>query len=201
MAHINPDDAKRRLRQEARQAREGADPQGRAAADKALARAVAAGAAFNAASMVLAYYSAGSEVDTHGLIAEALRCGKTVALPRCRRGERAMDWHIIASLDDAAPGYCGIPEPADDPLTRIDPSVFTADTLALVPGLLFDARGFRLGYGGGYYDRFLAQFPGVALGLARKGQLVESLAALGALDAFDRPVNLLATEQGVRATG
>ena len=193
--------AKQHLRARARNAREEVDEQGRRAADEALGHVVAASAAFAAAPVVLSYYSVGSEVDTHGLIAEALRRGKTVALPRCRHGERAMDWHIIASLDDVAPGYCGIPEPADDPLTRIDPSAFTAGTLALVPGLLFDARGFRLGYGGGYYDRFLAQFPGVALGLARKGQLVESLAALGALDAFDRPVNLSATAQGVRATG
>lgn len=69
--------------------------------------------------------------------------------------------------------------------------------IALVPGLAFDRAGFRIGYGGGYYDRFLAGFPGTSIGLAREQFLAESLEQLGALDTFDQPVDYIATESGL----
>ena len=65
--------------------------------------------------------------------------------------------------------------------------------LALVPGLAFDAAGFRLGYGGGFYDTFLPNFPGTSIGLIRACQLVERLAVR---DVHDAPVNIVALEQG-----
>lgn len=69
--------------------------------------------------------------------------------------------------------------------------------IALVPGLVFDRMGFRLGYGGGYYDCFLADFPGISIGLVREQFLVESLAQQGVLDGFDQPVDCIATENGL----
>lgn len=73
--------------------------------------------------------------------------------------------------------------------------------LVLVPGLAFDCRGFRIGYGGGYYDRFLAKFPGKTIGLVREAFLLDSLEALGVIDCFDMPVACLGTEKGVLPTG
>lgn len=188
---------KAQLRAAARAARDATPADERAAADAAIAQAVLESNAFAQAPCVLTYCSMGSEVDTHAIIREALRRGKTVALPRCRRGERALDWHVIEQLEDAVPGYFGIREPADDPATLLDPTSCGPDALALVPGLLFDDEGFRLGYGGGFYDRFLPSFPGNAMGLAREAQRVESLQSLDGVDALDCPIHLLATEHGI----
>lgn len=190
---------KAQLRTTARAARDAMPADERAAADAAIARAVLESDAFTQAPCVLTYCSMGSEVDTHAIIREALQRGKTVALPRCQRGEGLMNWHAIGRLEDAAPGYFGIREPADDSATLLDVCTCGPEALALVPGLLFDDEGFRLGYGGGYYDRFLAIFPGRTLGLARETQRVRSLAALGAREAFDLPVQLIATERGIFA--
>ncbi|WP_165170164.1 5-formyltetrahydrofolate cyclo-ligase [Adlercreutzia sp. ZJ242] len=66
--------------------------------------------------------------------------------------------------------------------------------LAIVPGLAFDAQGFRIGYGGGFYDAFLAAFPGTSVGLCREASLLPSLRAQGALDAHDRPVDIVLAE-------
>lgn len=185
---------KKQLRAEARARREGLSAAYRTQADAAIAARVAASDAFSKAPLVLAYCSVGSEVDTRALIREALRRGKVVALPRVVPGTRMMTWHAIGSLADAAPGFAGIPEPADEDATRLD--VASADTraLALVPGLIFDRQGFRLGYSGGFYDTFLSIFPGRSLGLIREQQLIDDLGKHGACEPFDRPVELVATE-------
>lgn len=185
---------KKQLRAEARTLREGLGAAYRAQADAAIAARVAASDAFVTSPLVLAYCSLGSEVDTHVLIQEALRRGKVVALPRVVPGTRTMAWHAIGSLADTAPGFAGIPEPADDAATRIDAAGADARALALVPGLIFDRQGFRLGYGGGFYDTFLSTFPGRSLGLIREQQLIDDLGKHGAREPFDRPVELVATE-------
>lgn len=185
---------KKQLRAEARALREGLNAAYRTRSDAAIATRVAASDAFAEAPLVLAYYSVGSEVDTHVLIQEALGRGKVVALPRVVPGTRTMAWHAIGSLADAAPGFAGIPEPADDAATRIDATAVDKCALALVPGLIFDTHGFRLGYGGGFYDAFLSTFPGRSLGLIREQQFIGDLEKRGAREPFDQPVNLIATE-------
>lgn len=174
-------------------------PEERAAVDAAIARHVVESSLFRDATAVFTYVSVGSEVDTRALIRAALGCGKLVAVPRCVPGTRLMEWHRIDSLDDLHPGAFGIPEPIPSAETLVDPSA-SSPALALVPGLAFDRAGFRIGYGGGYYDRFLAQFPGAALGLVREAFLLPSLAALDVLDPFDQPVSWFATEQGLHPT-
>lgn len=67
--------------------------------------------------------------------------------------------------------------------------------LALVPGLAFDAAGFRLGYGGGFYDTFLPTFPGTSMGLCRAAQLADHLPH----EDYDMPVDEVVTEHGLRA--
>lgn len=199
-AHLTTN-GKKPLRQQAQALRDSLDPPTRMAADRAMAQAVIESSLFSRAPLVLAYCSFGSEVDTHTLIEEALRQDKEVALPRCLPGTGLMTWHTITSLSDLAPGYGGILEPPDNPATLLDPWTTDSHALALVPGLLFDDAGYRLGYGGGYYDRFLAFFPGTSLGLTRTVQCVPDLHAQGAIESFDQPVDWVADEAGLRSSG
>lgn len=122
------------------------------------------------AGSVFVYVSAGSEVGTHELIAALLAKGMAVAVPRVTSEPGVMQAIRIHALDDFAPGRFGIPEP-----TTHEPFNETPD-LALVPGLAFTRTGTRLGQGGGYYDRYLAQHPATyKIGLCFNEQLADEL--------------------------
>lgn len=172
--------------------REGLSAGERRALDEAIARNVAALPEFAAADAVFTYLSFGAEVDTRGLIQRAWDAGKTVCLPRVVPGTREMRWYTAGSLDGLVRSPFGVEEPPDDPTREVLPADF-ARPVALVPGLAFDREGFRLGYGGGFYDTFLPAFPGTSVGLIRACQLVDRLSVR---DIHDAPVNIVALEQG-----
>lgn len=180
------------MRAQFKAVREGLIPGERGAIDEAIARNVAALPEFAAADAVFTYLSFGAEVDTRGLIQRAWEAGKTVCLPRVVPGTREMRWYAVESLDRLVRSSFGVEEPPDDPSREVRPADF-ARPVALVPGLAFDREGFRLGYGGGFYDTFLPNFPGTSIGLIRACQLVERLAVR---DVHDAPVNIVALEQG-----
>lgn len=98
---------------------------------------------------ILIYASYGSETDTYSIIRKLLESGKSVAVPRCL-GNGIMEFIYIKSLDELSAGAFGIPEPSGN--CR---AVINQDTVCIVPALSFSPDGTRLGYGGGYYDRFL----------------------------------------------
>ncbi len=100
---------------------------------------------------LLAFVSFGSEVDTRILIQEALAEGKTVYCPRVEENE--MIFHRIFSLEDLKPGYRGILEPAKE-AEKLDQAEMAG--LLLMPGTVFDTGRNRIGYGKGFYDRFMA---------------------------------------------
>ena len=83
---------------------------------------------------------------------QAIRDGKRVAVPKVIGDE--MVFIYIEDLSGIEDGYCGIPEPVEDGPVAEDPTA-----LVLMPGLAFDPQGHRIGYGGGFYDRFLASEP------------------------------------------
>lgn len=188
---------KQRLRDWARTVRTKLGEAYRTQADAMTARHVVASKPFLHAPVLFAYYSVADEVDTLDIMDTALRLGKTVLLPRCVPAERLMNWHRIRTLDDVEPGYSGLYEPADDMATQVDPLKAPPTALALVPALTVDQYGFRLGYGGGYYDRFLTAFPGVSMALMRKPQRVENMVELMAVAPRDRRVQAVADETGV----
>nr|WP_275060811.1 5-formyltetrahydrofolate cyclo-ligase [Enorma phocaeensis] len=149
---------------------------------------------------VFTYLSFGSEVDTRSLVRALLSEGVAVALPRCVPGLRELAWHGVRGLDGLVRNSFGIDEPPADPSTLAAPSDYV-HPVALVPGLAFDETGYRLGYGGGYYDRFLAEFPGSSIGLCRRAQLLASLADEGAVGPYDVPVNQVVSEIGLVRVG
>lgn len=191
--------AKAALRRRFRAARAALDPACRAHVDAAIAARVAASPAFERAAVILTYLSFGAEVDTRELIRAAWRAGKVVAVPRVL-GPHELGWYRIDSFDGLERSPHGMEEPAPDPQRAVDPqdAFHAARMLALVPGLAFDRAGYRLGYGGGFYDAFLRGFPGTSLGLCRAASLVPSLGSLGAREPHDMPVARVVTENADR---
>lgn len=168
----------------------------RARIDEAIAQGFLSTPAYGQAVVIQAYLSLGAEVDTRQIIARAWADGRTVALPRCVPHTRRMEWHVVEGLDALVRSPFGVDEPADDPSTLLPEGAGPA--VAIVPGLTFDAVGYRLGYGGGFYDTFLASFRGASVGLCREGQMSDGLASLGILDVHDRAVDVVVTEVDVR---
>lgn len=187
-------EAKKDLRARMRAVRSGLGPEVRARVDRDICERVCGLAEWQGASVVLPYLSFGAEVDTRTLIARAWEAGKRVALPRCVEGTRQMRWYVVETIDGLERSRLGVEEPPADPARELDPTCAGASALALVPGLAFDPEGFRIGYGGGYYDAFLASFPGVRVGLCREAQLVASLRDEGVLETHDLPCDLVVSE-------
>jgi len=149
--------------------------------------------AFVNAATVFTYVSFRSEVPTHLLLAQCLARGKTIVVPRTRPKERELELFTITEPEkDLSPGYCNIPEP--DPHKSVPANEGTIDVV-LLPGSVFDEQGGRLGYGGGYYDRFLARetVQAIRIGLAYELQVVRELPLLP----HDQLVHILVTEQRI----
>lgn len=136
-------------------------------------------------SSLLLYYGVGREPDTAPLLEALLSQGKLPALPRCLPGGK-MEARRYLGHARLVPNSFGIPEPDGD-----CPTVSREElSLILVPGLSFDERGFRLGHGGGYYDRYLERFGGLTVALCRDKLLFPALP----IEKHDRPVHRILTE-------
>lgn len=153
---------------------------------------LASTAEFAAARVVMLYLSMPSEVDTSPLALKAWQAGKTVVVPKVSWDQRRMLPVEINSLTDhMTTSGPGVREPIEGkpvPVDFID--------LVVVPGLGFSEKGYRIGRGMGFYDRFLAQaeFIGTSCGLAFNEQIVENLPVLD----HDIPLSMLVTDRGIR---
>ena len=117
-----------------------------------LGELLAGSPAYREADTIYGYLPYNQEVRTVPMLERALREGKRVAVPKVYGEE--MRFIYLTDLTKVAKGYSGIPEPIEDGLVADDPHA-----LVLMPGLAFDPQGHRIGYGGGFYDRFLASEP------------------------------------------
>jgi len=164
----------------------------RMAKSEAIARRLSEWGEFAGARTVLAFISTRSEALTEPIVAAALAAGKVVGAPRTLLAQKRLDFRQIRGLaQELAPGPFGILEPnAQAP--RLEPA---AASLILVPGLAFDEQGYRLGYGGGFYDRLLAnpEVHATVVGIAFEEQIIERLPH----GESDRPVDWLATERRI----
>jgi 5-formyltetrahydrofolate cyclo-ligase len=125
---------------------------------------------------VFIYVNFRSEVSTRKIIAELLQLGKQVAVPITRAEEKRLEVVTISDPEnDLVPGYYGILEPRDECVER--QAITPADIdVIILPGSVFDKRCGRFGYGGGYYDRLLAQIPATGrIALAFELQIVDRL--------------------------
>ncbi len=155
-----------------------------------ICRAVLKHPAVQAAATVMVYLSFRSEPETGALIQGLEKAGKRVVLPRCEENHTMTAYLLIPQR--LQPGAYGILEP--DPEGIRDGSIPKVPKeeidVILVPGLAFDRDGFRLGYGGGYYDRYLEGFSGTSIGLTFADCLTEGLPR----EICDRPVDAVICE-------
>ena len=164
---------------------------GRAEKSRAIQSRVLALPEYQRARRVLLYLSKGSEVDTWPLLDCALAQGKEVYAPRCLERPGEMAFYRVSSREDLQAGAFGLLEPIPG---RCPPLERGQGDLCLVPGLAFDREGYRLGYGKGYYDRFLADFPGKTAGICYNC-CMRNLLPHGR---YDRAVDILVTEKYVK---
>ena len=137
---------------------------------------------YRKADTIYGYLPYNQEVRTVPMLEQAIRDGKRVAVPKCY-GEEMRFIYINDFVTEVAPGYANIPEPVAD-----GPVADDTTALVLMPGLAFDPQGHRIGYGGGFYDRFLANEPDhPTLALCYGFQMVEHLET----EEFDIPVNMV----------
>ena len=136
---------------------------------------------YRQAKTLYGYLSYNQEVRTEAILRRALADGKTVAVPKVY-GD-TMRFICLENIDRVEKGYAGIPEPIDDGPVADDPTA-----LVLMPGVAFTAEGARMGYGGGFYDKFLSaepEHPTVAL--CYDFQLVDEIPT----ESYDVPVDLV----------
>lgn len=136
------------------------------------------------------YSATGSEVCIDHILKKALYDGKKVAFPVCTDRDGNMDFYFISDTKQLKSGMYGIKEPD---INICEPAFCGADSVCLVPGLCFDLKGGRLGYGKGYYDRFLEKFSGIAVGICFEECLSDEIT----LGNHDKKVNYLITDKRI----
>ncbi|WP_040985280.1 5-formyltetrahydrofolate cyclo-ligase [Oceanobacillus jeddahense] len=128
------------------------------------------------------------EWNTYEIIEKAREEGKKIASPKCIVKTKEMQYYVWDQQDQIQVGYAGIKEPIPEKATPIAANDID---LLLVPGIIFDKSGYRIGYGGGYYDRMLADYTGTTLSLCIEKQIVDQIPR----EHYDLPVEQLITEK------
>lgn len=176
--------------------REAMDPAEKARRDAAIARAAISLVSFRYAEYVLLYAAMDAEIDITPIAREALARNKKIAFPRCNKENHTMQYHFVQSLDELASDSYGILEPS--PSSPIyDPQKEMGSAICFVPGLVYDKAGYRLGYGKGFYDRYLSAFSGCTLGVVYSDYILPHVPR----GRFDVSVDILLTEKGVKMIG
>lgn len=180
--------------------------------DRAICDRVIASSAFSQTDVLLCYYpiSKKGEVNVLPIAKEALRLGMTVAFPVCLPETHRMNFKTISSFEDFSEGSYGIPEPSAACKNIDFPALFESGKerkiLCLMPGAVFDLLGTRIGYGGGYYDRFFEEIGRLSSENPQARISVSSLAPTYSIclsdvplpcEAHDIKTDVIITEKGV----
>ncbi|PSL41176.1 5-formyltetrahydrofolate cyclo-ligase [Planomicrobium soli] len=150
--------------------------------------------AFMAAKTIGVTIAAFPEVDTLPLIEYCWQNGKRVAAPKCNPLTRTMDFYEFESFDQLETVYMKLKEPKISETIHVSPEHID---LLIVPGVVFSREGYRIGFGGGYYDRYLANYFGITRSLAFDLQIANSVP----IEVHDLPVSGIHTETVFIGTG
>ena len=181
---------KQDLRARSKERRRNMEPEEKRMLDKAIAENVRRLKEYKPAKTILIYMSTPIEVDTVEIIKNAWADGKKVAVPRCIPETRNMEFHYINNLDCLSVGSFSVLEP-DESLPIV--TDFTG-CLMIVPGMHFDMKGYRIGYGKGYYDRYMVRFSGVSAGVCYSNELKPFLYH----GRYDRHVGIVVTDKRIK---
>ena len=168
------------------------DPALKAEMDAKICESFISSATYRYAAVLLLYAPKHDEVNVLPIAEKALSDGKKVAFPRCLDDTHDMNFHFVESLDQLEKGAFGILEPPES-LPIYDRNS-TATAACVVPALVYDKKGFRLGYGQGYYDRYLGSFTGSKVGLIYSSFIIDDVPR----GRFDLSVDFMVTERGIR---
>jgi len=146
------------------------------------------------ASTIAITISKSPEVDTWQMIRKAWDQGKRIVVPKCEPISRALDFRELNQFSHLESVYYGLLEPIVAETKKVNPDEID---LVIVPGLAFSRTGYRLGFGGGYYDRFLANYQGNTLSLAFESQIVPGIPT----EAHDIPVSKIISNNEVIKVG
>ena len=182
------------LRRECAAIRNGIATEEKSAMDERICRNLLSLTVFRFAKKLLLYHPIRSEVNVLPLMQAALTADKEVYFPLCDPEEAGkMTFHRVTDLTQLTSGSFSVPEPrADAPLYQDDSPL----AVCVIPALAFDKEGYRLGYGKGYYDRFLSDFSGTRIGVGYSTLVLPQVPH----NRFDLKTDLVITEKGVRIT-
>lgn len=183
------------IRAEYKERRRQMDPDEKKARDAAICKAAESLVSFRYAEYVLLYAATPDEIDVSDIARAAFEKNKKVLFPKCDKKTHTMQYHIVNSLDDLTIDAYGIAEP-DGSTPIYDASSDKGSAVCFVPGLVYDKAGFRLGYGKGFYDRYLSAFSGCSIGVVYSDYILQEVPR----GHFDVSVDILLTEKGVRVT-
>ena len=151
---------------------------------------------YKSSQNIFIFVSYKKEIHTHEIIKTALKEGKNIYIPIVNRKTMLMDVSHLHSFDDLKENYMGILEPVKEDYDIVDPNIID---LVITPGLAFDKAGYRIGYGGGFYDKFFASLTNnpIKMGIGYDKQLVESVVH----DSNDKPLDYFLSEKGLYKLG
>ena len=186
----NTRDLKNALRAEYKQIRAEMPEETHRARDEKICSVITSLASYRFAHTVLMYAPSGNEIDISAVALHAIAAGKRIAYPLCNVNDHTMVFKLVSHPSELKSGSYSIPEPAEECETLTDIS----GTVCLIPGLVFDKEGFRVGYGKGYYDRFLSTYNESKLGIVYSDFILDRVPR----GRYDRCVDILVTERGVK---
>ncbi|WP_077601315.1 5-formyltetrahydrofolate cyclo-ligase [Oceanobacillus sojae] len=149
--------------------------------------------AFQNAATIGVTISTEIEWDTYTVIKKAWGEGKIIASPKCMVKTKELHYYAWNHQNQIQDGYAGIKEPIPEKTKQIP---YSDIDLLIVPGVIFDKRGYRIGYGGGYYDRMLADYTGTTISLCSEQQLIQQIPR----ESYDLPVEQIITEERILHT-
>lgn len=186
---------KNKIRSRYIEQRRSLDPQVKQSRDSRICSLFMSLVTYRYADTLLMYYPTRREIDVLPIVRRALQGGKQVAFPRCNVQNHTMEFYLVRELSDLREnGAFGTPEPKDH-CARYMKNEADGKAVCVIPAIVYDTSGYRLGYGKGFYDRYLSDFRGVKVGMVYQDFIVPNVPR----GRFDLSVDVLVTEKGVKA--